>query len=64
MKYALFDLPIRVETAVDNAARAEAAGLDRYIVAQVERADPIVVLPVVADRVPRIGLATGVPALV
>ena len=41
MKYALLDLPTRVDTAVANAARAEAAGLDRYSVAQVERADPI-----------------------
>ena len=63
MKYALLDLPVRVDAAVDNAARAEAAGLDRYMVAQVERADPIAVLAVVADRVPRIGLATGVIAI-
>ena len=54
------DLPTRVDAAVANAARAEAAGLDRFIVAQVERADPIAVLAVVADRVPRIELATGV----
>ena len=46
-----------------GAARAEAAGLDRYMVAQVERADPIAVLAVVADRVPRIELATGVIAI-
>lgn len=63
VKYALLDLPTRVDAAVANAARAEAAGLDRYIVAQVERADPIAVLAVVADRVPRIGLATGVIAI-
>ena len=63
MKYAFFDLPNRVDTAAANAARAEAAGLDRYIVAQVERADPIAVLAVVAERVPRIDLATGVIAI-
>ena len=63
MKYALLDLPTRVDAAVANATRAEAAGLDRYMVAQVERADPIAVLAVVADRVPRIGLATGVIAI-
>ena len=63
MKYALLDLPTRVDAAVANAARAEAAGLDRYMVAQVERADPIAVLAVVADRVPRIELATGVIAI-
>ena len=63
MKYALLDLPTRVDDAAANAARAEAAGLDRYIVAQVERADPIAVLAVVADRVPRIELATGVIAI-
>ena len=63
MKYALLDLPTRVDAAVDSAARAEAAGLDRYMVAQVERADPIAVLAVVADRVPRIDLATGVIAI-
>ena len=63
MKYALLDLPVRVDAAVASAARAEAAGLDRYMVAQVERADPIAVLAVVADRVPRIGLATGVIAI-
>ena len=63
MKYALLDLPTRVDTAAANTARAEAAGLDRYIVAQVERADPIAVLAVVADRVPRIELATGVIAI-
>ena len=63
MKYALLDLPIRVDTAVANAARAEAAGLDRYVVAQVERADPIAVLAVVADRVRSIELATGVIAI-
>ena len=63
MKYAFFDLPNRVDAAAANAARAEAAGLDRYIVAQVERADPIAVLAVVAERVPRIELATGVIAI-
>ncbi len=63
MKYALLDLPTRVDAAVANAGRAEAAGLDRYMVAQVERADPIAVLAVVADRVPRIELATGVIAI-
>ena len=63
MKYALLDLPTRVDAAVASAARAEAAGLDRYMVAQVERADPIAVLAVVADRVPRIELATGVIAI-
>ena len=63
VKYALLDLPTRVDAAVANAARAEAAGLDRYMVAQVERADPIAVLAVVADRVPRIELATGVIAI-
>ena len=63
VKYALLDLPIRVDAAVANAGRAEAAGLDRYMVAQVERADPIAVLAVVADRVPRIELATGVIAI-
>ena len=63
VKYALLDLPTRVDAAVANAGRAEAAGLDRYMVAQVERADPIAVLAVVADRVPRIGLATGVIAI-
>ena len=63
MKYALLDLPTRVDAAVAGAARAEAAGLDRYMVAQVERADPIAVLAVVADRVPRIELATGVIAI-
>ena len=63
VKYAFFDLPNRVDTAAANAARAEAAGLDRYIVAQVERADPIAVLAVVAERVPRIDLATGVIAI-
>ena len=63
MKYALLDLPVRVDTAVANAARAEAAGLDRYVVAQVERADPIAVLAVVADRVRSIELATGVIAI-
>ena len=60
VKYAFVDLPTRVEAAVANAARAEAAGLDRYMVPQVERADPIAVLAVVADRVPRIELATSV----
>ncbi len=63
VEYALLDLPIRVDAAVANAGRAEAAGLDRYMVAQVERADPIAVLAVVADRVPRIELATGVIAI-
>ena len=63
VKYALLDLPTRVDAAVANAGRAEAAGLDRYMVAQVERADPIAVLAVVADRVPRIELATGVIAI-
>ena len=63
VKYALLDLPTRVDAAVANAARAEAAGMDRYMVAQVERADPIAVLAVVADRVPRIELATGVIAI-
>ena len=63
VKYALLDLPTRVDAAVASAARAEAAGLDRYMVAQVERADPIAVLAVVADRVPRIELATGVIAI-
>ena len=63
VKYALLDLPTLVDAAVANAARAEAAGLDRYIAAQVERADPIAVLAVVADRVPRIELATGVIAI-
>ena len=60
VKYALVDLPTRVEAAVANAARAEAAGLDRFMVPQVERADPIAVLAVVADRVLRIELATSV----
>ena len=60
VKYAFVDLPTRVEAAVANAARAEAAGLDRFMVPQVERADPIAVLAVVADRVPRIELATSV----
>ena len=60
VKYAFVDLPTRVDAAVANAARAEAAGLDRYLVPQVERADPIAVLAVVADRVPRIELATSV----
>ncbi len=60
VRYALLDLPTRVDAAVGASARAEAAGLDRYIVVQVERADPIAVLAVVADRVPRIELATGV----
>lgn len=60
VKYAFVDLPTRVEAAVANAARAEAAGLDRYMAPQVERADPIAVLAVVADRVPRIELATSV----
>ena len=63
MKYALLDLPTRVDAAVRNAARADAAGLDCYMVAQVERADPIAVLAVVAERVPRIELATGVIAI-
>ena len=63
VKYALLDLPTRVDAAVANAGRAEAAGLDRYMVAQVERADPIAVLAVVADRVPRIEMATGVIAI-
>ena len=60
VKYAFVDLVTRVDVAVANAARAEAAGLDRYMVPQVERADPIAVLAVVADRVPRIELATCV----
>ena len=60
MRYAFVDLPTRVDAAVANAGRAEAAGLDRYMVPQVERADPIAVLAVVADRVPRIELATSV----
>ncbi len=41
MKYALLDLPTRVDAAVGNAARAEAAGLDRYAAAS---ADEIAVI--------------------
>ena len=63
VRYAFFDLPTRVDAAVVNAARAEAAGLDCYMVAQVERADPIAVLAVVVERVPRIELTTGVIAI-
>ena len=61
--YSLMDMPRSVADAVHNAARAEAAGLHRYMVAQVERADCVAVLAVVADRVPRIELATAVMAI-
>ncbi|MYI15013.1 MAG: LLM class flavin-dependent oxidoreductase, partial [Acidimicrobiaceae bacterium] len=61
--YSLMDMPTSVADAVRNAARAEAAGLHRYMVAQVERADCVAVLAVVADRVPRIELATAVMAI-
>ena len=61
--YSLMDMPRSVAEAVHNAARAEAAGLHRYMVAQVERADCVAVLAVVADRVPRIELATAVMAI-
>lgn len=63
MTYSLFEMPRRVEQAVEHAARAEAAGLHRYWVAQVETADPMVTLAVVADRVPRIRLGVGVAAM-
>ena len=61
--YSLLDMPRSVADAVHNAARAEAAGLHRYMVAQVERADCVAVLAVVADRVPRIELAAAVMAI-
>ncbi len=61
--YSLVDMPRFAADGVRNAARAEAAGLHRYMVAQVERADCVAVLAVVADRVPRIELATTVMAI-
>lgn len=45
---------------MDNAARAEAIGLDRYIVQHGGTVDCFAFLGLVADRVPRIGLASGV----
>lgn len=63
MQYSVLDMPSRVDDAVDHAGRAEAAGLHRHWVAQVERADPVATLAVVAHQVPRIGLGTGVAAI-
>ncbi len=61
--FSLIDMPAVVADGVHSAARAEAAGLHRYMVAQVERADCVAVLAVVADRVPGIELATAVMAI-
>ena len=47
MRYSVLDMPTRVDDAVDRAGRAEAAGMHCYW-AQVERADPVAVLAVVA----------------
>ena len=63
MKLSLFDSPTHVDDGVANAERARAAGLHRYWVPQVMNADPIVVLSVVAAKVPDILLGTSVMAM-